>query len=1104
MTKSPVSGYRRAIALAAILLGTWLGNPCPSMAQTPGSLDGSFFPGSGANGSVTSIVPQPDGKILIGGQFTAVDGVARNRIARLNADGSLDQGFNPGAGADASIEAVVLQRDGKIIVGGHFDSFDGVVRNQIARLNPDGSLDRPFAPSSSWVNFVATLAVQSDGKVLVSGPFSVFNGEPRSYLVRLNPDGSVDTGFAPIGDNWLEAIAFQSDGKIVIAGDFRTVNGVSRRLGVARLNLDGSLDPSFIPGGDIAPTINVRSVAVQTDGKILIGGDFSFINGVRRRSVARLHADGSLDSGFVPDGPARSLVWAVAAQTDNKPIVGGTFLIGFGSGPFYFARLNADGSPDSSFDPGSGPGGSAIGSVHAIVIQCDGRILLGGSFSTVNDVPRDRIARLHGDAPACRPDLAIRNSDETASIGDNIYNPTGTDQAKSQSVSPGMTATYVVTVQNDGTAPEPITLTGPAGGAGWVVRYFDAPTGGGDITTAVTGSGWLVGLGPGAAREFRVELTAAATLVDGQQQTVVVTATAVGGGVRQDAVAATATVVARRPDLLIRNAYDTPVAGNDVYNDTGDNQRQSTAVAPGLSAAFVATLQNDATAADAFTLTGPAGSAGWAINYFDAAEGGSDITAQVTGAGWRTSSLAPGAALEIRVELSPAASLPGGQQIDVRVTAASTGDPAARDTVLASARTPLPLRPDIMIRLGSEAEFFFAGSNIYNVTGQNQARIQAVSTGTTAAYVIALQNDADRPDRFRITGLAGRSGWTVRYFDAAGGGTDVTGPVTAAGWMSSVLAPGASIRLRVEVIAGSTVALGAQADLRIMAASAGDPARQDVVLASTRLSSLRGNTLIADAFNHRVIEVDAAKTIVWQYGTGVRGTGPNQLQGPYRARRLAGGNTLIVDFDGHRVIEVTRDGTIAWQFGKSDIAQPHLWAYPDYAERLANGNTLISSRGEGAGSFGDNTIYHRLIEVAPDKSIVWRYDYIAPTSARPDPRPILPTSAVRLAQGKTLIMDARYGTALEVAANKKTLWYYGELNQLRVPNMAIRLSNGNTLITDLYDYRVIEVNIAKTIVWQYGRTQVAGWGPNQLYAPHSAVRLANGNTLIAHGYDRVI
>ncbi len=293
MTKSPVSGYRRAIALAAILLGTWLGNPCPSMAQTPGSLDGSFFPGSGANGSVTSIVPQPDGKILIGGQFTAVDGVARNRIARLNADGSLDQGFNPGAGADASIEAVVLQRDGKIIVGGHFDSFDGVVRNQIARLNPDGSLDRPFAPSSSWVNFVATLAVKSDGKVLVSGPFSVFNGEPRSYLVRLNPDGSVDTGFAPIVDNWLEAIAFQSDGKIVIAGDFRTVNGVSRRLGVARLNLDGSLDPSFIPGGDIAPTINVRSVAVQTDGKILIGGDFSFINGVRRRSVARGARQGS-------------------------------------------------------------------------------------------------------------------------------------------------------------------------------------------------------------------------------------------------------------------------------------------------------------------------------------------------------------------------------------------------------------------------------------------------------------------------------------------------------------------------------------------------------------------------------------------------------------------------------------------------------------------------------------------------------------------------------------------------------------------------------------------------------------------------------------------
>jgi hypothetical protein len=308
------------------------------------------------------------------------------------------------------------------------------------------------------------------------------------------------------------------------------------------------------------------------------------------------------------------------------------------------------------------------------------------------------------------------------------------------------------------------------------------------------------------------------------------------------------------------------------------------------------------------------------------------------------------------------------------------------------------------------------------------------------------------------------------------------------------------MRLRLEVVAGSTVAPGAQASLRIFAMSLGDSARQDVVVATTR-RSLRGNTLIADVFNRRVIEVDAAKTIVWQYGTtGVEGTGPNLLRGPVRARRLSNRNTLIVDYDAHRVLEVTPDRSIAWQFDKSDIAAANLWAYPDHAERLANGNTLIASRGEGAGGFGDHTIYHRLIEVAPDKSIVWRYDHIGGSAARP----ILPMSAVRLAQGNTLIMDARYGIVLEVTASKKTLWSYGELNQLLSPNMAVRLSNGNTLITDTYNYRVIEVDRAKRLIWQYGRTQIGGSGPNQLFAPSSAVRLANGNTLIAHAMDRVI
>lgn len=952
--RSATGRYWCAVMLTVAVLAACLGLPA-AMGQTAGSLDLTFDPGIGADGDVTAAAVQADGKILIGGSFRNINGVVRNGIARLNADGSVDVGFDPGAGASPGVYRLAVQGDGKIVVGGGFNAVGGVARNRAARLNADGSVDATFNPGTGANNWVLALALQPDGKVLVGGSFTAVNGVGRMHLARLNPDGSLDTGFVPATENSVRVIVAQGDGKILIGGDFFAVGG-ARRMGLARLNADGSLDPSFVPmtGG----IDSVFAVVVQDDGRILVSG-YSYLD-LNKGRIARLNADGSPDPAFVPGAGPSNWANAVALQADGRIVIGGRFVTIDGVARNRIARLNADGSPDTVFDPGSGVDGNPPVGVNVLALQADRKIIMGGAFDTVGGVRRNRIARLNGDP-------------------------------------------------------------------------------------------------------------------------------------------------SRQPDLAIRYAYGTSVAGNDVYNVTGENQSQIQPVTPGLTAAFVVTIQNDAAAADAVTLTGPAGGAGWAINYFDAPTGGNDITAEVTGAGWTTGSLGAGAAREIRVELSPAVSLPGGRQVDVRVTAASTGDPTARDTVLASARTPLPFRPDLLVRLAGEPDFFFAGGNVYNVTGQNQTKTQSVATGTTASYVVALQNDADRPDRFRVTGIGSRLGWTIRYFDAASGGADITGRITAGGWISPVLAPGGSIQLRVEVVAGSTVALGAQAGLRIMAASVGDGARQDVVIASTRLTSLRGNTLIADAFNFRVIEVDAAKAVVWQYGTGVQGTGANQLRGAFRARRLPGGNTLIVDHEGQRVIEVRPDRTIAWQFGKPDIAGgANLWAYPTYAERLANGNTLISSRGEGAGSFGDQTIYHRLIEVTPDKIIVWRDDYrSAPT---PPPPPIFPNSAVRLAQGRTLITDAGNGTVIEVAApGTKPVWSYGTLNQLLDPRMAIRLSNGNTLITDLYNHRVIEVNSAKTLVWQYGGPLTGGIiGPNQLFAPNSAVRLSNGNTLIADGGDRVV
>ncbi len=209
----------------------------------------AFDSGSGPSGLVSAIAVQADGKIVIGGSFTGVNGHPRNRIARLNADGSVDQSFNPGGGADDFVETVAVQADGKIVIGGGFTGVNGHPRNRIARLNADGSVDQSFNPGSGANTFVFAVAVQADGNIVIGGFFTSVNGTPRNRIARLNADGSVDQSFNPGSgaDDFVETVAIQADGKIVIGGVFLSVNGAPRNR-IARLNADGSVDTSFDVG----------------------------------------------------------------------------------------------------------------------------------------------------------------------------------------------------------------------------------------------------------------------------------------------------------------------------------------------------------------------------------------------------------------------------------------------------------------------------------------------------------------------------------------------------------------------------------------------------------------------------------------------------------------------------------------------------------------------------------------------------------------------------------------------------------------------------------------------------------------------------------------
>lgn len=197
-------------------------------------------------------------------------------------------------------------------------------------------------------------------------------------------DNDIDAGFDPNANNTVRSIAVQDDGNIFIGGDFTNISGTARNC-IARLNSDGILDTSFNPNANAA----IYSIAFQADGKILIGGDFTNIGGTARNRIARLNADGSLDASFNPmaNGGVRSIV----VQEDGSILIGGSFTYIGGTIRNYIARLNADGSLDTSFNPNAGS------YVNSIAVQADGKILIGGYFIYVSGITRNHIARLNAD-----------------------------------------------------------------------------------------------------------------------------------------------------------------------------------------------------------------------------------------------------------------------------------------------------------------------------------------------------------------------------------------------------------------------------------------------------------------------------------------------------------------------------------------------------------------------------------------------------------------------------------------------------------------------------------------------------------------------------------
>lgn len=461
-----IRNVRRALTAFGAALSIAQSSIAYAQDPTPGSLHTSPFPGfasgtgkianlaigSGVDGS-NAIALQADGKIVLAGECVS-GGVGNFCVARLNADGSLDQSFQGpngngggkfllpiGAGGGGA-NAVAVQGDGKIVIAGY--CYNGADDDFcLARLSVDGSLDTSFdGPSgsgdgkfllaiSAFEDYAHALTLQSDGKMVLAGQCGSAIIGHGFCAVRLNADGSFDTSFGgpsgtgngvaqvPFGTvgGVAYAVAVQPDGKIVLAG---TCAG---DFCVARLNAGGSFDTSFVgPSGASNGNFTLpigsssdfaASLALQADGKLVLAGNC--YNGVNDDfCVARLNVNGSLDASFdgpsgfangkflLPMGAGNDAARAAAVQSDGKIVIAGHCFNGANT-DFCVARLNVDGSLDTSFD---GPIGNGNGQVllpigagsdvaKALALQTDGRIVVAGyCYNGSNDDMC--VARLNG------------------------------------------------------------------------------------------------------------------------------------------------------------------------------------------------------------------------------------------------------------------------------------------------------------------------------------------------------------------------------------------------------------------------------------------------------------------------------------------------------------------------------------------------------------------------------------------------------------------------------------------------------------------------------------------------------------------------------------
>jgi uncharacterized delta-60 repeat protein len=239
------------------------------------SVDTTFNSATGFNNNeITSAFLDSSKNLYLGGNFTQYKGATASRIIKINGtDASIDNTFSSGTGFNAVVHKIARQSDGKIIVCGNFTSYNGTSINRMIRLNTDGTIDNTFNIGTGFNSVIFAFEIQPDGKIVAVGNFTSFNGTSINRIIRLNSDGSIDTGFS-VGTGlglYGSAVKVQSNGKILIGLNGQSTYNGTTVTGIFRINSDGSIDTGF----NIGSGINLALYRDSSEGR-LFGSAYQF------------------------------------------------------------------------------------------------------------------------------------------------------------------------------------------------------------------------------------------------------------------------------------------------------------------------------------------------------------------------------------------------------------------------------------------------------------------------------------------------------------------------------------------------------------------------------------------------------------------------------------------------------------------------------------------------------------------------------------------------------------------------------------------------------------------------------------------------------------